>query len=233
MNYFFDILSKCPLFDGIKQSDLNSMIACLGGRTVDIAKGNPVFLEGSPAIYVGVVLSGTVQVVREDYNGNRSVMTILQPGELFAEAFSFAGIETMPVSVFATKDSKVLLLDCRRILNSCSNACDFHSILMKNLLQGMAQKNLSLSRKIRYMSKKSTKEKLMAYLSDQAKQHGSTDFVIPYDRQALADYLGVERSAMSTEIGKLKKSGKIDTKGAWFCLKGQMLPPNYNENGKR
>jgi CRP-like cAMP-binding protein len=90
---------------------------------------------------------------------------------------------------------------------------------MKNLLQGMAQKNLALSQKIRYMSQKTTKEKLMAYLLAQAKQQGKTEFIIPYDRQALADYLGVERSAMATEIGKLKKLGVLDTKGAWFCLK--------------
>lgn len=219
MNDFIEILSKCSLFDGIEQSDLNSMITCLDGKTIDVSNGNPVFLEGAPARFVGVVLSGTVQVVREDYYGNRSIMTILQPGELFAEAFSFAGLETMPVSVIAIKDSKVLLLDCRRVLTSCSNSCHFHNLLMKNLLQEMAQKNLALSQKIRYMSQKSTKEKLMAFLLDQAKQHESTEFVIPYDRQALADYLGVERSAMSAEISKLKKSGQIDTKGAWFCLK--------------
>ena len=139
-----------------------------------------------------------MQVVREDYYGNRSIMTVLQPGELFAEAFSF---------------------DCRRVLTLCSNSCHFHSLLMKNLIQGIAQKNLALSQKIQYMSQKSTKEKLMAFLSVQAKQHGSTEFVIPYDRQALADYLGVERSAMSAEISKLKNSGPIDTKGAWFCIK--------------
>lgn len=220
MENFFEILSKCTLFDGIEQSDLNSMLACLDGKTIDVPKGNPVFLEGAPARFVGVVLSGTVQVVREDYYGNRSIMTILQPGELFAEAFAFAGLETMPVSVIAIKDSKVLLLDCRRVLTSCSNACHFHSLLMKNLLQGMAQKNLALSQKIRYMSQKSTKEKVMAYLLDQAKQHGSTEFVIPYDRQGLADYLSVDRSAMSAEIGKLKSAGQIDTKGAWFCIKG-------------
>ena len=219
MEKFFEILSQCPLFNGIEQSDLNSMIACLNGKTTNIPKGNPVFLEGTPARYVGVVLSGTVQVIREDYYGNRSIITALQPGELFAEAFSFAGLETMPVSVIAMSDSEVLLLDCRRVLTSCSNACHFHSILLKNLIQGMAKKNLALSQKIRYMSQKSTKEKLMAYLLDQAKQHKSTEFVIPYDRQELADYLGVERSAMSAEIGKLKKSGQIDTKGAWFCIK--------------
>lgn len=219
MKDFFEILSRCLLFKGMERSDLNSMLTCLDGKTIKISKGSPVFLEGTPARFVGIVLSGTVQVMREDYYGNRSIMTILQPGELFAEAFSFAGLETMPVSAIAIKDSELLLLDCRRVLTTCSNSCHFHNLLLKNLLQGMAQKNLALSQKIRYMSQKSTKEKLMAYLFDQAKQHKSTEFVIPYDRQALADYLGVERSAMSAEIGKLKSSGQIDTKGAWFCIK--------------
>jgi CRP-like cAMP-binding protein len=219
MEISFENLLHCPLFNGIEQSDLHSMIKCLDGKTVNITKGSPVFMEGAPAQFVGVVLSGTVQVVREDYYGNRSVLTILQPGELFAEAFSFAGLEAMPVSVIAIKDSNVLLLDCKRVLTSCSNSCHFHSLLLKNLLQEMAQKNLALSQKIRYMSQKTTKEKLMAYLLDQAKQHGSSEFTIPFDRQALADYLGVERSAMSAEISKLKSSGQIDTKGAWFCLK--------------
>ena len=139
MEDFFEILSQCPLFDGIEESDLNSMIACLDGKTIDVPKGNPVFLEGTPAQLVGVVLSGTVQVVREDYYGNRSIMAILQPGELFAEVFSFAGLQTMPVSVITIKDSKVLLLDCRRVLTLCSNFCHFHSLLMKNLIQGIAQ----------------------------------------------------------------------------------------------
>lgn len=218
MKEFFEILSKCPLFYGIEHSDMNSMITCFNGKTIDVKKSTPVFLEGTPAGFMGIVLSGAVQVVREDYYGNRSIMANLRSGELFAEAFSFAGLKTMPVSVIAVSDSKVLLLDCRRVLTTCSNSCHYHNLLMKNLIQGMAAKNLALSRKIRYMSQKTTKEKLMAYLLDQAKQHGKTEFVIPYDRQALADYLGVERSAMSVEISKLKKSGQIDTKGAWFRL---------------
>lgn len=175
MEKYFEILSQCPLFQG-------------------------------------VVLLGTVQVVQEDYYGNRSVMTVLQPGESFAEVFSCAGFEVMPVSVMAVTDSEVLLLDCRCVLTTCSRSCHFHSLLMKNMLEGMAQK-------IQYMSKRTTREKLMAYLSNQAKQQGSKEFVIPHNRQSLADYLGVERSAMSVEISKLKKAGKIDTHGSWFCLK--------------
>ena len=219
MEKYFEILSQCPLFSGIEQCDLNTMIECLNGKAIKIRKGNPVFLEGDPARFVGIVLLGTVQIVREDYYGNRSVITVLQPGELFAEVFSCAGLEAMPVSVIALTDSEVLLLDCRRVFTSCTNSCHFHSLLIKNLLQGMAQKNLTLTQKIRYMSQKTTKEKLMAYLLDQAKQQGSKEFVIPHNRQSLADYLGVERSAMSAEISKLKRSGQIDTHGSWFCLK--------------
>lgn len=219
MKKFFDSLSRCPLFDNIEYSDLECMLKCLDAKTREISKGKPVFLEGSPAQFIGVVLSGKIQIVRDDYYGNRSVLAVLESGEMFAEVFSCAGLETMPVSAIALTNSNILLLDCRRMLTTCSNACYFHSQLMKNLLQGMAWKNLALNRKIQYMSQKTTKEKLTAYLLDQAKQKESSEFIIPYDRQALADYLGVERSAMSAEISKLKKSGQIDTKGSWFCIK--------------
>lgn len=219
MKKYFEILSQCPLFSGIDPYELNTVTDCLNGKTITVLKGNPVFLEGDPARFFGVILSGTVQIVREDYYGNRSVMAILQPGELFGEVFSCAGFETMPVSVLALTDSEILLLDCRRIFASCSNHCHFHSLLLKNLLQTMAQKILILNQKIRYMSQKTTSEKLMTYLLDQAKQQKSQEFVIPHNRQSLADYLGVDRSAMSAEISKLKKSGQIDTHGSWFCLK--------------
>lgn len=218
MDNYFEIYSRCPLFSGITQEEASGMLACLGGRIVEIPKGNPVCLEGDAASFVGVVLAGTVQVVREDYYGNRSVLTVIVPGGLFAEAFACAGVDALPVSVFALQNSTVLLLDCRRILTGCANACAFHTRLIRNLLQGIARKNLTLTQKIRYMSRKTTREKLMEYLTDQAKQQGAAEFVIPYDRQGLADYLGVERSAMSAEIGKLKKSGILDTKGAWFRI---------------
>lgn len=219
MEKYFFILSQCPLFDGIEQKDLKAMLECLGAKFVSVSKGNPVFLEGEPAQLVGIVLSGGMQVAQDDYYGNRSVLSMLQPGDSFGEAFSCAGLDSMPVSVFAAKNSDVLLLNCRRILTLCSHTCHFHSLLIQNILQGLAQKNIAFTQKVRYMSQKTTKEKLMAYLLDQAKQQGRAEFVIPFDRQALADYLGVERSAMSAELGKLKKAGLLDTKGSWFCLK--------------
>ena len=214
MEEYFDILSQCPLFSGISRQELGQMLSCLGGKITGIAKGNPVFLEGDPAEFVGVVLSGQVQIVRTDYYGNRSVLTVVSPGGLFAEAFACADVETLPVSVIALQNSTVLLLDCKRVLTGCSNACPFHSRLVRNLLKGIAQKNLRLTSKVRGMSQKTTQEKLMEFLLEQAKQHDSAEFVIPYDRQALADYLGVERSAMSAELSKLKKAGRIDCSGS-------------------
>ena len=216
MEEYFDILSQCPLFSGISRQEMGLMLNCLGGKITCIAKGKPVFLEGNPARFVGVVLSGTVQIVRDDYYGNRSVLTVVSPGGLFGEAFACAGVETLPVSAIALQNCAVLLLDCKRVLTGCSNACPFHSRLVRNLLQGIARKNLMLTSKIRCMSQKTTQEKLMEFLLEQAKQHDSAEFVIPYDRQALADYLGVERSAMSAEISKLKKAGRIDCSGSRF-----------------
>ena len=216
MDAYLDVLSQCPLFAGISPEETGRMLHCLGGKKVDVAKGQPVFLEGDSAGAMGLVLSGMVQIVRDDFYGNRSVLAAISPGGLFAEAFACAGVETLPVSVIAIQGSTVLLLDCKRMLSGCAVGCSFHSRLVQNLLAVIARKNLTLTRKIRCMSQKTTREKLMAFLLDEAKQHGSPEFVIPFDRQALADYLGVERSAMSAEISRLKKDGLIESRGSRF-----------------
>lgn len=218
MKINFEILLQCPLFYGIHPSDLEQTLKFLNAKAITYPKSSPIFLEGSSANYVGVVLSGKVQIVRDDYYGNRSVLTILKRGELFGEVFPCAGLKTMPVSAIALQNSHILLLDCEKIFASHSHSFYFHDYLIKNLLQEIARKNLTLNKKIRYMSQKTTKDKLITYLLDEAKQNKCSEFIIPYDRQALADYLGVERSAMSAEISKLKKNGIIDTKGSWFSI---------------
>lgn len=219
MENFWPVLSGCPLFKGIDAEEIKALLDCLGGKLMDVSKGEPVFLEGDTPGLVGVLLSGSVQVVQDDYYGNRSVLSVLAPGEIFGEVFSCAGLDALPVSVIAVKDSRLLLVDCRRVFDMCSKACRFHSILVGNMLRGLAEKNLAFTKKIRYMSQKTTRDKLMAYLLDQAKERGKGEFIIPFDRQSLADYLGVERSAMSAEIGKLKRAGILDTRASWFHLK--------------
>lgn len=218
MDKYFDVILQNSLFSGISQESLRSLLNCLGAKARDFSKGDPVFLEGDPAGFIGLVLEGAVQIVRDDFYGNRSLLMVAQQGECFAEAYACANMKTMPLSGFAVQDSKILWLECKRMLTVCTNACGFHNMLVKNLLQEVAQKNLLLSRKVQFMSQKTTKEKLMAFLADQAKQRKSAEFTIPLDRQALADFLGVERSAMSAEISKLRKEGVLDSTGSWFRL---------------
>lgn len=212
------VLSRCPLFAGIAAADIPVLLECLGARVVSVEKQQTIFWEGDPAQDMGIVLEGAVQVVRDDYYGNRTIVAQVEPGGLFAEAFACAGSAVMPVSAYALKDSRVMLFSCQKMLTVCSSACDFHNKLVKNLLTVVAQRNLNLSSKIQVMSRKTTREKLLAYLSEQAKKAGSEEFTVPFDRQALADYLGVERSAMSAELSKLRRDGILDTKGAWFHL---------------
>lgn len=218
MEQFFDILLQNPLFDGIDREELSSMMHCLSAKVIRVAKGEPVFLEGDKAGFVGFVLEGSVQIVRDDYFGNRTLLAHAEQGEIFGEAFSCAGVDAMPVSGYALRNSLVMILDVHKMLAVCSNACGFHNRLVQNLLQVVAQKNLQLGRKIQFMSQKTTKEKLMSYLLDQAKQKASAEFTIPLDRQTLADYLGVERSAMSAELSKLKNAGVLEYKGSRFRL---------------
>lgn len=218
MEEYYALLSGSDLFYGLTSEELGSMLHCLGAKIVDIQKGDPVFLEGDPAGFVGIVLEGGIQVVQEDYFGSRSVMHHSDPGDVFAEAFSFTNLDTMPVSGYAVKNSRCMILSCRRMMTVCSNACTFHNRLVKNLLTLVSRKNLMLNEKIRFMSQRTTREKLLAYLSDQAKKTGSAEFTIPYDRQALADYLSVERSAMSAEISMLKNDGILEVKGSHFKL---------------
>lgn len=219
MQVYSAILSQCPLFDGIRLEDLQAMLDCVNGRILPVRKGQVLFGEGEPALYVGLVLAGAVQLIREDYYGNRSIVARVGPAELFGETYACAGISSLPVSMVADADGVILLMDCRRITTSCCNACAFHSRMIYNLLRLVAEKNLVFDQKIQITSKRTTREKLMAYLLQQAKAHGSNSFTIPYDRQALADYLDVDRSGLSAEIGKLRKEGILDSEKNHFIIK--------------
>lgn len=219
MKEFYEILKRCPLFEGIPMEDLDAMLSCIGGHTVEICKGQSIFQEGDPAAYVGMVLSGAVRLVREDYFGNRSIVAHIGPAELFGETYACAAVTALPVSVVAETDGKVLLMDCRRITTSCSSACAFHNRMIFNLLRVVATKNLIFDQKIQVTSQRTTREKLMAYLLNQAKLQGSSSFTIPYDRQGLADYLEVDRSGLSAEISKLRREGILESQKNRFVLR--------------
>lgn len=218
MERFSAILLQCPLFAGVQASELSAMLPCLNPQIVRKAKGDFVFHTGDAARQMGIVLSGGVQVVQEDYHGDRSIVGMLRPGQLFAETFALAQVEALPVSVVCTEDSQLMLLDCHRLITTCPTACAHHQRIVLNLLHATAAKNLQLHHKLTILTQRTTREKLLTYLSDQARIHHGRDFVIPFDRQALADYLGVERSALSAEISKLRNSGVLESEKSHFKL---------------
>lgn len=218
MEQYFSVLEACPLFEKIERTDLPGLLGCLGARVVNRRKNQVIFAEGDPATHVGIVLRGSAQILREDYFGNRSIVAHVDVAELFAESFACAGIAALPVSVVAAEDGEFMIIECSRITVSCSNCCSFHNQMVFNMLKVVASNNLVFNQKIEITSKRTTREKLMTYLLSQAKQKGSNSFAIPYDRQALADYLEVERSAMSAEISKLRKEGILESNRNQFTL---------------
>lgn len=218
MEKYLKILHKCPLFFDIEDEYLTKMLVCLGARIQAFDKKYTIFAEGTPAKYIGVVLSGSVQMIRIDYYGNRSILSEIGEGDIFAEAFACAESKTLPVTVVANEACEVMLIDCDHILHTCSNNCGFHQQLIFNLMKDLATKTILFHQRIEITSKRSTREKLMTYLMLQAKRAGSDSFDIPFDRQELADYLEVERSGLSAEISKLKKEGIIDSQKNHFEL---------------
>ena len=207
MQKYLPVIKSCPLFGGMSTEDIDSILSCLGAQVQAHMKNAEVLSAGDRARYVGLVLSGSVRVERVDYRGNRSVTARIMPGQLFAEAFACAQTENLPVSVCAAEETRVMFIDAQRIIHACANACGFHTQLIYNLMRILAMKNLTMQQKMEALTQRTTREKLMTYLTSCAGTGGA--FEIPFDRQELADYLAVDRSGLSTEIGKLRREGVI------------------------
>lgn len=218
MKEYLSVLQNTVLFDGISPEDISGLLVCLEASVRQVKKNQQILSEGDPAKYVGILLSGSACVTNQDIYGNRSILSQVHTGELFGESFACADASILPVSVVANEDSRVMLIDCRRVISSCSNACGFHNQMIYNLLRAVAQRNLEFHKKLEITARRTTREKLMAFLLTEAKRAGSKRFTISYDRQALADYLGVERSAMSAELSKLQKDGVLQTNRKEFIL---------------
>ena len=218
MKQYFEIIRKCPLFDQIEDDHLLTMLGCLGAKVETFDKKYTILAEGRPAKHIGILLSGSAQVMQIDYYGNRSIVSGIEPGEMFGEAFACAEVSAVPITVIAGEPSEVMLIECGHILHTCQNGCGFHQQLIFNLMKSLAVKNIMFHQKIEITSKRSTREKLMAYLMWQAQKAGSDRFDIPFDRQELADYLEVDRSGLSAEISKLRAEGVLESHKKQFTL---------------
>ncbi len=215
----FEVLKKCALFEHIAEAEISGLLKCLSAKEKKYKKNDFIFSEEDTPTYVGIILSGSVCIVKEDFWGNRAILTKLGVGDLFGEAFSCAGVKKLPVSVIASDDAEVLLVDYKKIITTCSTACVFHTRLISNMIKILANKNIMMTQKIQHIVKRTTREKLLSFLSEQALKSKSNTFTIQFNRQELADYLSVDRSAMSNELCKMRDEGILNFNKNNFELK--------------
>ena len=212
-------LQTCSLFQGMEGEEISSLLQCLGAQRREYGKGEVILPEGETTESLGIVLSGRALISWGDVWGNNSVLGSVAPGEVFAEVYACIPGEPLRISVSALEDTRVLFLNVSRALTTCTNACPFHGQLVRNLLTVCAHKSLRLSQRILHTSPKSIRGRLMSFFSEWSKISGSSSFQIPYNRQQLADYLGVDRSALSGELSKMRKEGLLEYEKNKFRLK--------------
>ena len=222
MNHNFEkyivTLQNNPLFHDIPIMDISLLLSRLHASIKSYTKNSYIKNSGEAADFIGIVLTGEIHIIQDDYYGNRSIIASVKENELFGEAFACANLKHLPVDIIAAGDCSILFLNSNILLSSCDGNCTFHHKLINNLLHIIAVKNMMLNQKLAYSAHKTTKEKLLAYLNDMAKQNAAYEVNIPFNRQQLADYLGIERSAMSTEITKLAKAGILETRHNHFKI---------------
>ena len=219
MKNFLSVIRSSKLFFGVPDEELGDVLSCLNTKKQSFPKDAFLLRAGDTTESIGVVLSGSVLIIQEDVWGNRNIISKAEAGQTFAAAYACAPGSVLDVSVSAETPVTVMFLNVKRILNVCSSACTHHSRIIRNLLGELAEKNLRFAEKLTHMGQRTTRTKLMSYLSAEARRLGKYEFDIPFSRQQLADYLAVERSGLSVEIGKMHREGLLDFHKNHFVLK--------------
>ena len=218
MKKYIEILKRTQLFSGVSYTEISAMLNCLQAKLLTFQKGDYVFREGERIDNITVLVKGKLLVQHDDFWGNRNIINVIRVGEMFGEAYVAPESGSLLNDVIAEEDSAVIFFDVRRILTVCSTACRFHSMVIQNLFFAISEKNRKLVQKIGHMSKRSTRAKLLSYLSEEAKRQNSSHFTIPFTRQQLADFLCVDRSAMSNELCKMRDEGLLQFAKNQFIL---------------
>lgn len=218
MKEFIPVLKRTKLFSGVGDDDISTMLTCLGARLLPYKKGEHVLRQGEHLSDILVLAEGSLHIQRDDYWGNRSILGHIGVGEIFGEAYVAPESGTLLNDVIAVEDSAVFFFDVKRVISTCSSACRFHTMVVQNLFFAISEKNRGLVQKLDYMSRRTTREKLLSYLSEEAKKQNSASITLPFNRQQLADYLSVDRSAMSNELCKMRDEGILEFEKNRFRL---------------
>ncbi|NLC52724.1 MAG: Crp/Fnr family transcriptional regulator [Firmicutes bacterium] len=206
-------LAICPLFAGIDPAELQVMLACLNPEVRHYRKNELVTVEGEKFLGVGVVLAGRAIVTKESVAGNRVILSTLQPGDLFGEMVAFSGRKGWPATIQAQQAAAIFFLAPEKIIGSCPRQCVSHRHLIMNMLRIVSEKALNLNRKVEHLTIKTLRGKIAAFLLEQAKEAGAMTFMLPFNRNELAEYLNVARPSLSREMGRMKAEGLIDFHG--------------------
>ena len=218
MKKYVPILKKTKLFSGVGEDDVTSMLSCLGARLKSYKKGEFVLRQGEHLSDIVVLVDGKLHIQKDDYWGNRSILGLIEVGEMFGEAYVSPESSSLLNDVVAVEDSTAIFFDVKRIITTCPSACRFHSTVVQNMFFAISEKNRKLVQKLGHMSKRTTREKLISYLSEEAGRQNSSSFSIPFNRQQLADFLSVDRSAMSNELCKMRDEGLLEFEKNKFRL---------------
>lgn len=216
-----DMLSevRSSLFEGIRPDDRKAMLGCIGYHIGTFKKGDIVAFEDENIKHIGIIIAGSVDMVKEDLWGNKTMLVRIRKDEVFGETFACGSDNLSVVTFMVSEDAKILFMPFDRVMHSCTMACQFHHRLIENMVHIIANKNRDLMRKVEVVSKRTIREKLLAYLSIQAQIQDSRYFEIPLNRMELAEYLCVDRSALTRELAKMKDDGLIDYDRNCFRLK--------------
>ena len=209
MEKYIPTLKRTQLFSGVGEEEIGAMLNCLQARFCTYKKGEYVLRQGEHLDNILVLVEGKLHIQCDDYWGNHSIINMVSAGEMFGEAYATPESSALMNDVLAVEDSAVIFFDVKRIITVCSSACRFHSMVVQNLFFAISEKNRKLVQKLTFMTKRTTREKLIAYLSEEAKRNNKSEFTIPFNRQQLADFLSVDRSAMSNELCKMRDEGLI------------------------
>lgn len=213
------VLRTSGIFFGISEEETEKMLHCLEVRPETYQKDEYILRAGDRVEAFGVVITGKVMIIQEDFWGNRNILAAVGAGHCFAETFACSPGAVLNVSVIAETNVQVLFLNVKRILTTCPSTCSHHSRMIRNLLSELAEKNLRLNEKITHLGQRSRRAKILSYLSAEAQRHGSAEFDIAFSRQQLADYLSVDRSGLSMELSRMQEEGLLEYRKKHFVLK--------------
>lgn len=210
-------MKKFKIFSGIDEKETEKLLKRIGAYVKKYRKDEYILMAGQRAEAVCLVSYGSVNIIKEDIFGERHILTHMGEGSMFGESYAFSANADMQVSAVAAQDCKIIFIKAEKIID-ISSPDDARLILLKNVIAAIAGQNIRLTGKIEHLSRRSIREKVMSYLSDESAAGSGNEIIIPYNRQELADYLAVDRSALSAELGRMRDDGLIEFERNRFTI---------------